>query len=454
MRKVMLFCSLLFCLTWPVQALPEINAMAPLIVRERSEFQHQLKVAKKLGITAISVDVWWGLVEQAGDQQFVWHYYDDVFSDIRAAGLKIIPIMAFHQCGGNVGDDCDIPLPGWIWTHYQRKGIAPDDLRYQSEDGNTANETLSLWSDELVKTQYIEFMQAFATRYQTIATDFVELNISMGPAGELRYPSYNSHDGVAAAFPSRGRFQAYSLLSRTDFQLWLEQRYQSIATLNSGWGTAYKNFAEIALPLSWDQAIASNQHLTEPSRQDFLQWYHQALVAHGARMLRYAEYAFQQLPAEIPLGFKIPGIHWTINSDIGARTAELAAGIIDANAAFSSTPEPGYQQIIALAAPKAKQPRKVVVHFTALEMSDKPEGEAGSMPSTLVNWIGAEARRQGVILKGENALAAGLYHAEGWSNLQQVLRNGNYQGLTLLRLNDIVENPLAVATLQQLQPGF
>lgn len=67
---------------------------------------------------------------------------------------------------------------------------------------------------------------------------------------------------------------------------------------------------------------------------------------------------------------------------------------------------------------------------------------------------GAEARRQGVILKGENALAAGLYHAEGWSNLQQVLRNGNYQGLTLLRLNDIVENPLAVATLQQLQPGF
>lgn len=359
MRNVMLFCSLLFCLTWPVQALPEINAMAPLIVRERSEFQHQLKVAKKLGITAISVDVWWGLVEQAGDQQFVWQYYDDVFSDIRAAGLKIIPIMAFHQCGGNVGDDCDIPLPGWIWTHYQRKGIAPDDLRYQS-----------------------------------------------------------------------------------------------IATLNSGWGTAYKNFAEIALPMSWDQAIASNQHLVEPSRQDFLQWYHQALVAHGARMLRYAEYAFQQLPAEIPLGFKIPGIHWTINSDIGARTAELAAGIIDANAAFSSTPEPGYQQIIALAAPKAKQPRKVVVHFTALEMSDEPEGEAGSMPSTLVNWIGAEARRQGVILKGENALAAGLYHAEGWSNLQQVLRNGNYQGLTLLRLNDIVENPLAVATLQQLQPGF
>lgn len=64
MRNVMLFCSLLFCLTWPVQALPEINAMAPLIVRERSEFQHQLKVAKKLGITAISVDVWWGRVEQ------------------------------------------------------------------------------------------------------------------------------------------------------------------------------------------------------------------------------------------------------------------------------------------------------------------------------------------------------------------------------------------------------
>jgi len=30
------------------------------------------------------------------------------------AGLKVQAIMSFHQCGGNVGDSCNIPLPQWV----------------------------------------------------------------------------------------------------------------------------------------------------------------------------------------------------------------------------------------------------------------------------------------------------------------------------------------------------
>lgn len=449
MLNVKLVLITLILTTFPLRAAAEINAMAPLMVTDRITFQQQLNTAKNLGINAISVDVWWGLVEQAGDQKFDWRYYEAIFSDIRAAGLKIVPIMAFHQCGGNVGDDCNIPLPAWIWTHYKSSGVSADDLRYQSEDGNYANETLSLWSDELVKTQYIEFMQAFALQFKAIASDFAELNISMGPAGELRYPSYNSHDGDAAAFPSRGRFQAYSANSRRDFQNWLKQHYQTLAQLNQRWGTTYGDFADIRLPDSWDQAIVLNHHLSDPSRLDFLHWYHQALVAHGARMLQYADYALQQLPSEIPLGFKIPGIHWTINSATGSRTAELAAGIIDVNTAFSASPGQGYQAIIALAAQSLQRHRQVVLHFTALEMSDSPHDVTGSLPKTLVNWIGSEARRQGVELKGENALAAGLYQATGWQNLRQALDSGNYAGLTLLRLNDVISNPSGIIMLRQ-----
>nr|AFK35065.1 unknown [Lotus japonicus] len=28
-------------------------------------------------------------------------------------GLKVQAVMSFHQCGGNVGDSCTIPLPKW-----------------------------------------------------------------------------------------------------------------------------------------------------------------------------------------------------------------------------------------------------------------------------------------------------------------------------------------------------
>lgn len=33
---------------------------------------------------------------------------------VQGAGLEYHPVMSFHQCGGNVGDACNIPLPSWV----------------------------------------------------------------------------------------------------------------------------------------------------------------------------------------------------------------------------------------------------------------------------------------------------------------------------------------------------
>ena len=57
---------------------------------------------------------------------------------ITAAGLDIAPILSFHQCGGNVGDDCDVPLPPWLWRKYANRTldgvrIGPDGLKHRSE---------------------------------------------------------------------------------------------------------------------------------------------------------------------------------------------------------------------------------------------------------------------------------------------------------------------------------
>ena len=148
----------------------------------------------KLVLPAVSVDVWWGSVEADGDDKFDWSYYDIIFNKIREKGLKIVPIMSFHQCGGGPGDDCNILLPRWIWTHFIEYGLSPADLKFESETGNVLEDTIAPWATKnaAVIAEYMEFMNEFEERYTGIAGDFDEINISLGPTGELRYPSYNN----------------------------------------------------------------------------------------------------------------------------------------------------------------------------------------------------------------------------------------------------------------------
>lgn len=449
MRFIVFGCVLLLCSARCLAF--TANVMAPLLVTDRAEFQQQLAVAKQIGVDGVSVDIWWGLVEKAGDQQFDWRYYDVVFNDIRAAGLKIVPIMAFHQCGGNVGDDCDIPLPPWLWQHFRQQGVAAADLQYQSEFGNRSTETVALWADQWVLPQYIEFMQAFASQYAAMAADISEINISMGPAGELRYPSYNSHDGGRTAYPSRGGFQAYSDLAISDFRAAMQQKYQSVAALNQSWQTHFSAFSQLSSPTDGDSFIASGAAFNSAYGRDYIDWYHMALLSHGKRMLTAALVAFSNELAGIELGFKIPGIHWKIAAtDHSQRSAELAAGLITSALPFSADNGFGYAGIVGLAAAFGNEPRGIVLHFTALEMDDLPDSSSQSLAKTLVSWLGAEATRQQIVLKGENALAGGVTHQQGWDNIDAVFRRGNYQGMTVLRLAQVTDGGIGQRRYQQL----
>ncbi len=427
------------------------NVMAPLLVTDRAEFRTQLAVAKQIGVEGVSVDVWWGLVEQTGDQQFNWQYYDAIFADIRNSGLNIIPIMAFHQCGGNVGDDCDIPLPPWIWQHFSAAGISSADLQYQSEFGNRSTETVSLWADKWVLSQYSEFMQAFAKRYAELAAQISEINISMGPAGELRYPSYNTHDGDRTGYPSRGGFQAYSTLAIADFRRAMQQKYQQSSNLNLAWRRDFSDFNQLLPPADGTVFIQSGAQFTSPYGRDFVRWYHQALLDHGQRMLASAQAAFSGPLSAVELGFKIPGIHWKIAApDHSRRSAELAAGLIATDTPYLNSNGFGYSSIVELAARNSTASRAVVLHFTALEMDDNPTAASQSMAKSLVGWLGAEAARQQVVIKGENALAGGVTQQHGWDNIAAVLRRGHYSGLTVLRLAQVTDGSIGQQRYQQL----
>ena len=55
----------------------------------------------------------WGAVERQPGQ-YDWSGYQELFTMVKAKGLRIQAVMSFHACGGNVGDYAQVPLPDWV----------------------------------------------------------------------------------------------------------------------------------------------------------------------------------------------------------------------------------------------------------------------------------------------------------------------------------------------------
>ena len=417
------------------------NVMAPLHVKDWGQFEYELEMAEDIGVDAVTVDVWWGDVEKQGDNQFDWSYYDRIFSKIKAADLKIIPIMSFHQCGGNVGDDYNSYLPSWVWDKYygrEYKGriLDRDDLKYQSELGNISSEYLALWVDDLVKDEYIDFMNSFEDQYSEYANDFIELNISAGSSGELRYPSYNAHDArnPYSGFPNKGYLQCYSNLAQDDFRDSMLEKYNNLAGVNRAWGTSLRDKSQITPPMDGESFFydSSKPYLNSQYGRDFIEWYNKELVDHGRNMITYGQQAFDNEFSNIKIGIKIPGVHWQIKNTEYPRTAEICTGLV--NTDFSEENGYGYRPIIQMV---KEFGGRVILHFTCLEMNDG-SGHHTSGAKTLVGWVGDTAHRHMVEVKGENALPFGNDDQQFWNNINDAINNHHYNGITILRMNDAV----------------
>lgn len=419
------------------------NAMAPLYVTSWNQFNNDLSLAKKMGIQAISVDVWWGEVEGKKDNQFDFSYYDKVFAAIKVADLEIVPIMSFHQCGGNVGDDYTVLLPNWVWTKYsdeliEGQSLSGSNLKYKSSQGNYSNEYIALWADDAVKNEYVDFMNAFEDHFGKLYKDDIEeINISGGPSGELRYPSYNRHD-KDTDYPNKGALQCYSDLAQADFRKAMLTKYKSLAGINKAWNCQLKDVKQITPPMDGDKFFYNNgSHSYYESQygKDFLEWYNGALVTHGKNMLTYGEEAFDGELNNIKLGLKIPGVHWQMESEETPRAAEVCAGVI--NSDFSADNGYGYNPILKMI---QSFKGKVTLHFTCLEMNDH-DGNKASAPKTLVGYVGDSAAKLGIEIKGENALSGGNDYPYFWDNIETAIDKHGYNGVTILRLRDVVEGP-------------
>lgn len=440
-------------------AFADVNVMAPLMIDSESkwqEFEQRLISLKKNGVESISTDVWWGLVEKKYGN-YDWSVYKRMAKLIKNAGLKWTPIMSFHQCGGNVGDDCNIPIPKWVWEKSKKTKImslfserefqthSDTDIQYLSELGQRNNEHPSVWSSPHTVQYYKNFLKSFISEFSDYQSDINEINISLGAAGELRYPSYNSHDQgqekSIALFPNRGSFQGMSELAKFSFNDYMQIKYQTNKSYKL---PSMEEFSDLM-----DNGLQNTE-----LGKDIFDWYQASLFKHGEIVLTELDkIKSQTLFRSIPLGSKVPGIHWNMGIDHGLgegftwshRLSEMTAGLISSNDKNLLITEKGagYDRLLShLARIRQKIQSPFILHFTCLEMNnnDNANMKANSMAKSLVHWFGNQTRKHDLKLKGENALEGLLYQKQSWKNIKDAIDYSHYSGLTILRMGPLTDN--------------
>ncbi|KAF0930120.1 hypothetical protein E2562_030293 [Oryza meyeriana var. granulata] len=376
-----------------------------------------LMALRSAGVEGVMVDVWWGVVEREGPGRYDWEAYGELVRMVERAGLRLQMVMSFHQCGGNVGDSCNIPLPAWVVEEMSSN----PDIVYTDRSGHRNPEYISLGCDALPVLKgrtpiqvYSDYMRSFRDTFRDyLGNVIVEIQVGLGPCGELRYPSYPEANGTWR-FPGIGEFQCYDKYMRASLQAAAE------AAGHEEWGRGgphdageYKQFPEETGFFRRDGTWS-----TEYGRF-FLEWYSGMLLEHGDRVLAAAEAVFRGTGAA--LSAKVAGIHWHYRTR--SHAAELTAGY------YNTRHRDGYAPIAAMLAR-----RGAVLNFTCMEMRDEQQPEhAGCSPELLVQQVRAAARAARVGLAGENALER--YDESAFAQVVATAASAGLGAFTYLRMN-------------------
>ncbi|NP_001234556.2 beta-amylase [Solanum lycopersicum] len=358
-------------------------------VNRKKAMNASLQALKSAGVEGIMMDVWWGLVERDAPGEYNWGGYAELMEMAKKHGLKVQAVMSFHQCGGNVGDSCTIPLPRWVVEEMEKD----PDLAYTDQWGRRNFEYVSLGCDTLPVLKgrtpvqcYSDFMRGFRDRFENLLGDtIVEIQVGMGPAGELRYPSYPEKDGIWK-FPGIGAFQCYDKYMIGSLQGAAE------AFGKPEWGHTgptdageYNNWPEDTNFFKKEGGGWDSQY-----GEFFLTWYSQMLLNHGERILQSSKAIFEDKGVKISV--KIAGIHWHYGTR--SHAPELTAGY------YNTRNRDGYLPIAQMLARHG-----AVFNFTCVEMRDHEQPQdAQCAPEKLVRQVALATQEAQVPLAGENAL--------------------------------------------------
>ncbi|KAM7498252.1 hypothetical protein LguiA_022666 [Lonicera macranthoides] len=395
------------------------------VVVDKDGLEKQLKALFAAGVDGVMLDVWWGIVESKGPKQYDWSAYRTLFQLVQQCGLKLQVVMSFHQCGGNVGDEVYIPLPQWVLE----VGEKVPDIFYTNRAGNRNKEYLSIGVDHMPlfgQRTAVEIYADYMTSFRENMADFLQaelltdIEVGLGPAGELRYPSYPQNQGWE--FPGIGEFQCYDKFLKWDFKVAATKAGHPEWDLPDDAGE-YNDKPEST------KFFGSKGYLTYKGKF-FLTWYSNKLLIHGDEILDEANKAF--LGCKVKLAAKVSGIHWWYN-DV-THAAELTAGF------YNLGNRDGYRPIARMLSRHYG-----ILNFTCLEMRDTEQpAEAKSGPQKLVQQVFSDGWIEKIGVAGENALPR--YDRKAYNQIllnsrpNGVNRDGppklKMSGFTYLRLSD------------------
>jgi beta-amylase len=388
------------------------------------------------------VDLWWGLCEQE-PRKYTWceDRYRSLFSMCQRLGVKCQVVLGFHKCGGNVGDSVTYELPGWVLSRARelrekenrvilymdrhgymseeyiscgadeerlfpvpnataraRKAVSSEENAQSESAAENTSKPDEATSDDAVEMRsplqcYEEFMRAFAKDFgdEFFGTVVHEIHIGMGPASELRYPSYPLTDGKWK-FPGIGEFQCYDTFLMKDLEEALAKQHFSEEEIRKCIPPRDTAGSYCDSP---DQSEFFRSLYATPAGRFFLKWYGNKLLEHGERLLIIANESFHQYVADrrVRLGIKVAGIHWWFKTP--SHPAEMTAGYYHT----SDDPWTMYDGIAALL-----RKHGFIWNFTCYEMRDNEQRMAKCSPEGLVNRVRIAAQKHGVALAAENAL--------------------------------------------------
>ncbi|GLT45657.1 hypothetical protein SLA2020_194730 [Shorea laevis] len=301
-----------------------LDAVGPTAaqVRRRKTMEQSFRALVAAGVEGVVLEVWWGLVERDAPKVYIWQGYKDLIAMAKHCGLKVRVVLAFHQCGTGPADPHWIPLPLWVLEEINKN----PDLAYSDRFGRKNIEYISLGCDTLPVLQgrspiqaYADFMRAFRDAFWPLLGAVITgIQVGMGPAGELRYPSCPSRK---LTWPWRtrelGEFQCYDKYMLAS----LNARAQYAG--KPEWGNGGPIGASNLLQNPEDTDFFKNHgSWNTPYGKFFLEWYSGMLLLHGENICREAKAIFRG--AEVNMLAKVAGIHWHYGTQ--SHASELTAG--------------------------------------------------------------------------------------------------------------------------------
>lgn len=334
--------------------------------------------------------------------------------------------MSFHECGGNVGDDVHIPLPQWV----AEIGQGNPDIFFMDREGRSNSECLTWGVDKervlrgrTAVEVYFDYMRSFRVEFDEFFVDGVisEIEIGLGPCGELRYPSYPAkHDWK---YPGIGEFQCYDQYLMKNLKKAAETRGHSF------WGKGPENAGSYNSRPHETRFFCDGGDYDSYYGRFFLNWYSQVLVDHGDRVLALANLAFEGTS----IAAKLSGIHWWYKT--ASHAAELTAGF------YNPCNRDGYAPIASMF-----KKHEAALNFTCVELrtldqhEDFPEALAD--PEGLVWQVLNAAWDVNIPVASENALSC--HDREGYNKILENAKPRNdpdgrhLSAFTYLRLGQIL----------------